>query len=93
VRDPVVDAALQGQLPELSLRSIQRRFLRATGLTHSFILQIERARQALALLAQGIPILDVVDQAGYADQPHLTRSLKRLMGQTPAQIAQLDQPE
>jgi hypothetical protein len=31
-------------------------------------------------------ILDTVDLAGYADQPHLTGSLKRYMGQTPAQI-------
>lgn len=29
---------------------------------------------------------DVAYQAGYADQPHLTRSLKRFVGQTPGQI-------
>ncbi len=45
-----------------------------------------RARHARTLLQQGISILDTVEQAGYADQPHLTRSLKRFMGQTPAQI-------
>jgi AraC-like DNA-binding protein len=38
-------------------------------------------------LRQGVSILDTVEQAGYADQPHLTRSLKRLIGQTPAQLA------
>ncbi len=31
-------------------------------------------------------ILDTVERAGYFDQPHLTRSLKRFIGQTPAQI-------
>jgi len=93
VRDPVVDAALQGQLKELSLRSVQRRFLQATGLTHGAVCQIQRARQALSLLQQGVSILDTVDQAGYADQPHLTRSLKRFIGQTPAQIVRLSQPE
>jgi AraC-like DNA-binding protein len=87
VREPVVEAALQGQLNEQSLRSIQRRFLRATGLSRSAIRQIERARQAVTLLEQGVPILETVSQAGYADQPHLTRALKRLMGQTPAQVA------
>jgi AraC-like DNA-binding protein len=86
VRDPIVDAALQGQVQELSLRSVQRRFLQATGLTHGAVCQIERARHALTLLQQGVSILDTVDQAGYADQPHLTRSLKRFTGQTPAQI-------
>lgn len=86
VCDPIVDASLQGQPQKLSLRSVQRRFLQATGLTHSAVHQIERAREAVALLEQGISILDTVDQAGYADQPHLTRSLKRLIGYTPAQI-------
>jgi AraC-like DNA-binding protein len=86
VYEPIVDAVLQNQVPELSLRSVQRRFVRATGLTHGTIHQIGRARQAAALLAQGVSILDTVEQAGYADQPHLTRALKRFMGQTPAQI-------
>jgi AraC-like DNA-binding protein len=84
--EPIVEAALQGQLKELSLRSVQRRFLRATGLTHSAIYQIERARTAMTLLQQGVSILDTVEQAGYYDQPHMTRSLRRLIGQTPAEI-------
>ena len=87
MREPLVDAALQGHLKELSRRTIQRRFLRATGLTLSFVRQIERARKAEVLLEQGISLLDTVLEAGYADQSHLTRSLKRLIGQTPAQIS------
>ncbi len=93
VREPIVAAALQGQLKDLSLRSVQRRFLRATGLTQSAVRQIERAREAAALLEQGVSILDTVDQAGYADQPHLTRSLKWLIGQTPAQILARSEPD
>ena len=93
VRDPVVNAALQGQGNGLSSRSVQRRFLRATGLTHSTIDQIQRARQAMELLQNGVSILDTVDMADYADQPHLTRSLKRFAGQTPAQIVRPGQPE
>lgn len=86
VYDPIVEAALRGPVQEVSLRSVQRRFLRATGLSQNAYYQIERARQAAELLEQGIPILDTVEQLGYADQPHLTRMLKRLIGQTPAQI-------
>lgn len=86
VHDPVVDATLQNQSQELSLRSVQRRFLRATGLTYGALSQIERAQQAAALLEQGVSILDTVEQVGYADQPHLTRSLKRFVGRTPAEI-------
>ena len=86
-RDPVVDAALAGRAAGVSPRSLQRRFLRATGLTHGAIAQIERAREAMTLLQRGRSILDVVAQAGYADQPHLTRSLKYYVGHTPAQLA------
>jgi AraC-like DNA-binding protein len=92
-REPVVEAVLQGELRELSLRSAQRRFLRATGLTHGAVRQIERARKSMALLEQGVSILDTVYEAGYADQPHMTRSLKHLLGRTPAQIIRVNQPE
>jgi AraC-like DNA-binding protein len=87
VTDPVVVAVLQGHAQPLSIRSIQYRFLQATGLTNRTIRQITRAQQAYNLLEQGISILDTVFEAGYADQPHLTRALKRFFGQTPAQLA------
>jgi AraC-like DNA-binding protein len=86
VHDPVVGAALQGQPVEMSLRTVQRRFLQATGLTQSALFQIERARYAVKLLKRGVSILDTVYEAGYFDQPHLTRSLKHFVGQTPAQL-------
>jgi helix-turn-helix protein len=85
-RDPLVDAVLQGQPNDASLRSVQRHFTRTTGLTPSYVRYIERAQQAAALLEKGIPILDVVYDLDYTDQSHLTKSLKRLVGQTPAQI-------
>ncbi len=91
--DPVVSAALQDQPLDLSFRTVRRRFLNATGLTQGAIRQIERARQAVELLSQGVPILDVVEAAGYADQPHLTRALRRFFGQTPAQIARAHLPQ
>ena len=93
VRDPVVQAVLEGQPQELSVRAVQYRFLEATGLTHRTVQQIERARHALTLLQQGAAIADTVYQAGYFDQPHLTRALKRFAGQTPAQIARLSKSE
>ena len=86
VLDPVVIAVLQKQPVAMSLRTVQRRFLQATGLTPTAARQIERARYATALLKQGLSILDTVYEAGYFDQPHLTRSLKHFIGLTPAQI-------
>lgn len=90
VRDPVVSAALQDQLPEMSPRTVRHRFLQATGLPQNHIRQYERAQQAARLLQQGKSILDTVYETGYFDQPHLTRSLKQFVGYTPAQIAQLN---
>lgn len=87
VRDPVIQEALQGSPPAVSQRALQYHFLRATGLSLNRIRQIKRAQYAVALLQQGASILDTVHDAGYFDQPHLTRSLKRYTGQTPAQIA------
>lgn len=89
VNEPVVDAVLQNRPLEISLRSVQRRFLHATGLTRGTLDQIERARQAVTLLEQGVTIADAVYYAGYADQPHLTRSLQRFRGQTPGEILQI----
>jgi hypothetical protein len=85
--DPVVPAAVQGDMAGLSRRSVERRVSRATGLTLGGIEQIRRAERAVDLLRSGLPPLDVADQAGYADQSHLTRSLRRLMGRTPSQVA------
>ena len=81
--DPAVGAALAGDTQALTLRSVQRHFLQATGMTHGLLRQIERARLATQLLRAGASILDVVHQAGYFDQAHLTRSLRQLTGRTP----------
>jgi hypothetical protein len=87
ITDPVVKAAMQEQPQPISDRTVRRRFLHSTGLTYNGIQQIERAHQAVSLLEQGLPILDTVYETGYADQPHMTRALRRFIGQTPAQIA------
>jgi len=93
LRDPIVEAAVQGQSKELTQRAVQYRFLQATGITQNMTRQIARARYATVLLQQGVSIPDTIRQAGYYDQPHLTRSLKRFIGQTPAQLLHHTQPE
>jgi hypothetical protein len=93
VWDSVVSAVLQDEPQDMSYRTVRRRFLLSTGLTHKAIQQIERAQQAASLLEQGMSILDVVYQVGYADQPHMTRSLKHFIGYTPAQIARVNQSQ
>jgi hypothetical protein len=86
--DRTVEGAIRGELQSVTQRTEQRRVLQVTGLTRGAIHQIERARRATYLLQQGIPIFDVIGETGYYDQAHLTRSLQRFIGQTPARIAQ-----
>ena len=85
--DPIVPAAIHDDVARLSTRTLERRVARATGLTRGMIRRIQRAQRAVDLLERGVPAVQVVHLAGYADQPHLTRSLKRLVGQTPSRIA------
>jgi hypothetical protein len=87
VHDEVASSALKGDVERLSTRALERRVSRATGLTRGTIRQIDRAEHAVELLTRGMAPLDVAHQAGYSDQPHLTRSLRRFIGQTPSQIA------
>jgi Helix-turn-helix domain len=86
-RDRLVHDLVCGGAPMLSVRSGQRRFARASGITQAAVRTIERARHATTLLQQGVPIVDVVHLAGFFDQPHLTRSLRHLIGQSPAEIS------
>jgi AraC-like DNA-binding protein len=91
--DPVIEAALQGQIKDLTTRSVQYHFLQATGITQNMARQIERVRYATLLLQQGVSIPDTIVKAGYYDQPHLTRSLQRFIGQTPAELLHHSRPE
>jgi AraC-like DNA-binding protein len=84
--DPIVVEAAMNRSTGLSRRSVERRVRRATGLTSGAIRQIDRAQRATALLEAGADIAEVVTEAGYADQAHLTRSLKRFIGQTPGRL-------
>jgi AraC-like DNA-binding protein len=91
--DPVVGDALRGHLAAFSPRTLQYRFVRATGLSQKAIRQIERARRAAAFLESGMSILDTAYATGYFDQAHLTNALQRFLGQTPAQIARARREE
>lgn len=89
-RDAAVAAALAGDDDALNSRTSQRHFLNATGMSHSTHKQIDRARRAALLLREGLSPTDVAAEAGYFDQAHLTRSLRKLIGLTPGGIARAD---
>ncbi|WP_114559853.1 helix-turn-helix domain-containing protein [Desertihabitans aurantiacus] len=86
VGDPLVARALEGEQPALSERALQRRFRQTTGLARKRIEQVRRAREAYRMLQQGMAPAEVAAATGYADQAHLSRSLRVFAGQTPRQI-------
>lgn len=90
--DPIVQAVLEGKKYGASLRSVQRRFGQAIGMTPAYIMQIERAWQAVELLKSGMPIVKVVHELGYSDQAHLNKSIKKVTGYTPKQTAKRKEP-
>jgi hypothetical protein len=86
VRDPLVADVLRGHDPDVSGRTVERRFRAATGLTRGAIRQIERARTAAELLAAGELTADVVVKLEYFDEPHLARALRSYVGRTVGQL-------
>ncbi|MEU6446688.1 helix-turn-helix domain-containing protein [Streptomyces sp. NPDC046979] len=86
VRDPLVAEVIRGARPDVSGRTVERRFRAATGLTRGAVRQIERARTAAELLAAGEPAADVVGKLEYFDEPHLARALRAYVGRTAGQL-------
>jgi hypothetical protein len=82
VHDPLVTEVRRGHCPAVSVRTVERRFREATGLTRGAVRQIERARRAATILAAGVPVADVVSGLEYFDEPHLARALRRYVGRT-----------
>lgn len=57
-----------------------------SSLTYGNVQQIKRAKQAVALLEKGMSLMHTAYEIRYTDQPHMTKSLKRLLGVKPTQI-------
>ncbi len=68
----------------LEPRTLQRRFLKATGLRPIEYCQRLRIAKAQALLQQGAGIDEVAWGVGYADQSAFRRLFLRIVGMTPA---------
>lgn len=63
--------------------TLLRAFRAETGLPpHAYLNQL-RVRQARVLLARGVPPAETAARTGFADQAHLTRHFKRVVGVPP----------
>ncbi|MCU0909980.1 MAG: AraC family transcriptional regulator [Rhodobacteraceae bacterium] len=87
------DPAAQVSLAELAAISGQsefqllRGFSRAVGLTpHAYLVQ-RRLQTARRRIAAGAPLAIAAQEAGFADQSHMTRLFVRTYGMTPGRLA------
>lgn len=88
-QDNVVrDTINRDTVPAWSDRTTQRHFRQITGMTLSYYKQIKRAEEAYTRLSQGEPAINVAYDLTYSDQFHMSKSLKKILGQTPTEIAQ-----
>jgi AraC-like DNA-binding protein len=67
-------------------RSLHRRCLAAFGYGPAVLRRVLRFRRAAALLQDGVPIAEAAAEAGYADQPHLSREVRALAGVAPSRL-------
>lgn len=86
VADPVIYASAHGTSWAASRRSYQRHFAAHTGISEKSFEQIERAKEAVRQLKKGESPSSVAAATGYSDQPHLARSLKKIMGVKPSEV-------
>lgn len=67
-----------------SVRTLERRYRTAFGMTPKFTLRVERFRRAMdGLLKPGASVSGVAYTTGYADQSHMTREFTTLAGLPP----------
>ena len=83
----LVASVVEGQPMAMTERTMQRHFLKTTGLTYKHFTLVQRAQQAVALLRMGRSAVDVAFALGFSDQAHMINSLRAIMGQTPGEIA------
>ncbi|GGN52661.1 transcriptional regulator [Actinoplanes lobatus] len=67
-------------------RHLEVAFQRALGLSPGTVARIARFQRAVGLVAAGAPLSRAAADAGYADQPHLTRDMRALAGLTPGSL-------
>jgi AraC-like DNA-binding protein len=74
---------------EVSARQLQRRLAAATGYGPKTLQRVLRLQRLLALVStgRGLPgLAELAAEAGYADQPHMTREMRALTGLAPATL-------
>lgn len=88
--DPELVSAQQlADAARISLRALQRLFRDHVGASPKWVIRRHRLQEVAARIERGeSPTLAALAaELGYADQAHLTRDFKRVVGRTPSQFA------
>ena len=70
----------------VSRRYLQEGFRRQIGLAPAAVARIARLQRAIHRLSRGSALQAAAVDSGYADQPHLTRSMRAMVGLTPGEL-------
>lgn len=92
LRDPAARVEQVAEDVDLSMRQLRRRFHDAVGYgpkTLQRVLRFQRFVRALDAGGGACDLAASAADAGYADQPHLTRECVALSGMTPAALARI----
>lgn len=82
----LVAQVLKGSTDPAPDRTVQHNFMRTTGITQTDFRLIRRAQEAVRRLKAGGAGADVAAELGYADQPHMIKSIKKIMGCLPSDL-------
>jgi len=87
-RGSVRSVSRAAELAGISTRQLERQCRRWIGVAPAQLLQLVRCQRALQRLRSrpDLSLARIAQESGFADQAHLTRELRRLAGQTPAQF-------
>lgn len=84
--DDIVAKAFTAKPRAASRRSVQQHFKATTGITQKDFQLIRRAQEAVRRLKDGQNAASVAVDLGYTDQPHMIRSIKKIMGALPSNL-------
>jgi AraC-like DNA-binding protein len=84
--DDLVAKAFTAKPKAASKRSMQQHFKKVTGITQKDFELIRRAQEAVRRLKAGQKPAAVAADLGYTDQPHMTKSIKKIMGHLPSNL-------
>lgn len=84
--DDLIAAAFTSAPKAASERALQDRFKRVTGITQRDFQMIRRAQEAVRRLKAGEKPAAVAADLGFTDQPHMIRSIKKVMGYLPSNL-------